>query len=225
MKFNERIIEYVLDHQLMLIIVTYVFFLAGALWNTLGLFESVMSFTTPFVLIITAIVSWVLTYSLTAKSGIAFGIIFVGTWAIEALGVATGFPFGSYLYTDVLGWKVLGVSLVIPFAWVSVISSSDAVAGHFFGKTSIVLVALFATLFDFFLEFAAEALDYWHWGSMPPPLSNYLSWFVISLTAAALLRDTARRRPFLRLPAHLYIAQLLYFALTVIGTHYDTLVK
>jgi putative membrane protein len=162
---------------------------------------------------------------MTMKSGIAFGIIFVGTWAIEALGVATGFPFGSYLYTDVLGWKVLGVSLVIPFAWVSVISSSDAVVGHFFGKSSIILVALFATIFDFFLEFAAEALDYWHWGSMPPPLSNYLSWFFISLTAAALLRDTARRRPFLRLPAHLYIAQLLYFALTVIGTHYDTLVK
>ncbi len=225
MKFNERVIERVLEYEFPLIIVTYVFFLAGALWNTLGLFESVMSFTTPFVLIVTAIVSWVLTYSMTMKSGIAFGIIFVGTWAIEALGVATGFPFGSYLYTDVLGWKVLGVSLVIPFAWVSVISSSDAVVGHFFGKSSIVLVALFATIFDFFLEFAAEALDYWHWGSMPPPLSNYLSWFFISLTAAALLRDTAPRRPFLRLPAHLYIAQLLYFALTVIGTHYDTLVK
>ncbi len=225
MKFNERVIERVLEYEFPLIIVTYVFFLAGALWNTLGLFESVMSFTTPFVLIVTAIVSWVLTYSMTMKSGIAFGIIFIGTWAIEALGVATGFPFGSYLYTDVLGWKVLGVSLVIPFAWVSVISSSDAVVGHFFGKSSIVLVALFATIFDFFLEFAAEALDYWHWGSMPPPLSNYLSWFFISLTAAALLRDTAPRRPFLRLPAHLYIAQLLYFALTVIGTHYDTLVK
>ena len=43
MKFNERIVEYVLDHQLMLIIIIYAFFLAGALWNTLGLFESVMS--------------------------------------------------------------------------------------------------------------------------------------------------------------------------------------
>ena len=35
----------------------------------------------------------------------------------EALGVATGFPFGSYAYGDTLGPEVLAVPLVVPLAW------------------------------------------------------------------------------------------------------------
>lgn len=40
-----------------------------------------------------------------------------GGFAIEALGVATGFPFGSYDYSGQLGPKLAGVPLVIPLAW------------------------------------------------------------------------------------------------------------
>ncbi|MFG3712067.1 carotenoid biosynthesis protein [Micromonospora sp. NPDC049460] len=41
----------------------------------------------------------------------------VGGFAIEALGVATGFPFGSYDYSGELGPKLAGVPLIIPLAW------------------------------------------------------------------------------------------------------------
>jgi len=40
-----------------------------------------------------------------------------GGLAIEAVGVATGFPFGSYVYGDALGPKLLDVPLVVPLAW------------------------------------------------------------------------------------------------------------
>jgi len=40
-----------------------------------------------------------------------------GGLAVEAVGVATGFPFGAYSYGALLGPKVLGVPLVIPLAW------------------------------------------------------------------------------------------------------------
>ncbi|TDC81318.1 carotenoid biosynthesis protein [Micromonospora sp. KC606] len=40
-----------------------------------------------------------------------------GGFAIEALGVATGLPFGSYDYSGQLGPKLAGVPLVIPLAW------------------------------------------------------------------------------------------------------------
>ncbi|MEU1603352.1 carotenoid biosynthesis protein [Micromonospora matsumotoense] len=40
-----------------------------------------------------------------------------GGFAIEALGVATGFPFGSYDYSGELGPKLAGVPLIIPLAW------------------------------------------------------------------------------------------------------------
>lgn len=206
-----------LRHSVWTIIVMYVFFIAGGIWNSIGWFQDVMAVTTPAVLVITAVASVALTYRLTWKTGAAMGAIFIATWGVEALGVATGFPFGEYVYTDTLGMKVLGVSIVIPFAWIAVISGSDAVTGHYLDRVSILLVGLFATIFDFFLEFAADALDYWHWEGGFPPTSNYMSWFVISVAAAALLRDTSKRRVHLRLPAHLYIAQLCYFAITVVG--------
>ncbi len=40
-----------------------------------------------------------------------------GGFVIEALGVTTGFPFGSYDYSGQLGPKLAGVPLVIPLAW------------------------------------------------------------------------------------------------------------
>lgn len=199
------------------IIGIYVFFIAGAIWNSLGVLQDLMRFTTPIVLIASAIASLMLTYPSGRRTYLALGIIFFATWGIEALGVATTFPFGTYAYTEELGLQVLGVSVVIPFAWIAVIAASDAVAGHFFGRISAVLVALLATVFDFFLEFAADVLDLWHWSTRFPPASNYASWFVISLAAVLLLRDMTDRRENLRIPAHMYIAQLLYFSLTFIG--------
>jgi uncharacterized membrane protein len=43
--------------------------------------------------------------------GVAYGMFF------EALSIRTGFPFGPYYYSDVFGWKLLQVPLIIPFAW------------------------------------------------------------------------------------------------------------
>ncbi|MFJ8578653.1 carotenoid biosynthesis protein [Micromonospora sp. NPDC093277] len=40
-----------------------------------------------------------------------------GGFAVEALGVATGFPFGGYGYSGELGPKLAGVPLIIPLAW------------------------------------------------------------------------------------------------------------
>jgi putative membrane protein len=47
------------------------------------------------------------------------------SWAVEHIGVTTGFPFGGYHYTDILNLKVLGVvPLAVPFAWLLVIPSA-----------------------------------------------------------------------------------------------------
>ena len=41
----------------------------------------------------------------------------LGGFAVEAVGVATGFPFGFYDYSGELGPKLLDVPLIIPLAW------------------------------------------------------------------------------------------------------------
>ena len=38
-------------------------------------------------------------------------------WLSEVIGVHTGFPFGSYRYTSLLGPSALGVPLLVPLAW------------------------------------------------------------------------------------------------------------
>lgn len=38
-------------------------------------------------------------------------------WAMEAVGVATGLPFGEYAYADTLGPALLGVPVVVMMAW------------------------------------------------------------------------------------------------------------
>ena len=47
-------------------------------------------------------------------AGVAGG----GGLIAEAVGVATGIPFGRYTYTGTLGPEVLGVPVIVPMAWV-----------------------------------------------------------------------------------------------------------
>ncbi len=200
-----------------IVILIYVFFLVGALWKSSGVLPDVMKPTVPFVLVgATLLMVW-WTYEFSLKLLAVFGVIFIVTWAVDALGVATTFPFGTIAYTDALGWRVLEVPVVKPFIWLLIIAVSDAAVGHFFGRLSCVLTAIFATILDFFLEVSAKALDLWQWSTAFPPLSNYAGWFVVCLAAVLLLRDHASRKVQLRLPAHAYIALMLFFAITFLG--------
>ncbi len=124
-----------------------------------------------------------------------FAIILVAilSYAIEALGVHTGFPFGAYHYSNVLAPLLPGgVPLAVIFAWILILFS---VQGVIYGVTPritswlgrIVLRAVLATLLDLLLEPVAFHLEhYWNW--LPPgifnyygvPISNFIAWFVIS---------------------------------------------
>jgi putative membrane protein len=53
-----------------------------------------------------------------------------GGFAVEAVGLATGFPFGRYAYTTALGPRLLGVPLLIPLAWTWMAWPAWLVAGR-----------------------------------------------------------------------------------------------
>lgn len=112
----------------------------------------------------------------------------------ENLGVATGFPFGPYYYTDELGPKLFYVPLLIAPAYFSVgymswvlatILAGDIRRGA--GALSTVgtpLVASFImVLWDLALDPAASTIEKnWIWtaggGFFGVPLTNYLGWFL-----------------------------------------------
>jgi putative membrane protein len=121
---------------------------------------------------------------------------------IELLGVATGFPFGRYTYSDVLGLSVAGVPLAIPFAWYAAVMNSMRIAqggtagsarGRFFMVAAVAGILTIAQ--DVALEPAASRVElYWIWdGDGSVPLQNYLSWFVLTFLAVLLL--TRGRQP------------------------------
>lgn len=152
----------------------------------------------------------VLGFWLTAYYGrhgaLAALLILIVSWAIEHIGVLTGFPFGAYVYTDVLTPKIIQVvPLAIPFAWLLVVPAAVGVTERLFGNASIaahshglrtllkiLVAATFATLLDVTIEpVAVHIKRYWIWNSGSSyygvPLSNFGAWWVTSFVLVSVV--------------------------------------
>lgn len=106
------------------------------------------------------------------------------TFALEALGVATGLVFGAYHYSDVLGSLVLEVPPVIGANWVLVVwgahSALVVLAPKLPEAVRVFAVGLVCVAFDLVLEPVAIGLGYWVWVGGEVPLQNYLAWGLIA---------------------------------------------
>jgi uncharacterized membrane protein len=146
----------------------------------------------------TVVIGYVLSVShaFSRKSGIPLlATATVGGFAVEAIGVATGFPFGHYDYSGQLGPKLLGVPLIIPLAWTwmawAAWLAALRITSSRVGQIAIAAVGLAA--WDLFLDPQMVAEGYWTWRSPAPalpgvpgvPIGNYLGWlgFAILLMA------------------------------------------
>src|SRR3954465_8026470 len=76
----------------------------------------------------------------------------VGGFAVEAIGVATGFPFGHYDYSGQLGPKLLGVPLIIPLAWTWMAWPAWIAALHLTKRGRVAVAALGLAAWDLFLD-------------------------------------------------------------------------
>lgn len=198
----------------------YTFCIAGALLNTLGLFQTVMLTLTPLVMVFIGVAATVLTFRLSLRTvGAVMGVLIL-TFLCEAAGVNFGFPFGDYAYTSLLGPKVLDVPLVIPFAWLAILIPSWVAADRILRYKNVIVASVVVTAFDAVMEFAADSLDLWHWkGGLPTEL-NYISWFGISYLAISILKNYATEKESSPLVPHLLFAQLAYFFLSDVGIRF-----
>lgn len=121
----------------------------------------------------------------------------LGGFAVEALGVATGFPFGTYDYSGQLGPKLLGVPLIIPLAWTWMAWPAWLAAVRL-ARARVARVALAAAglaAWDLFLDPQMVAEGYWSWHSPTPalpgvpgiPIGNYFGWLGFALVLMAVL--------------------------------------
>jgi len=212
--------------------ILYVLLIGGGIWHVLGVFDTLMRFMAAPLIIGLGIWLFLENWAVNSKSNELRSegkhqlflwslFVIITSMFIEALGVNTGLIFGKYEYGHTLPPYIGGVPVAIGFAWLTMLFSSAGIVRHllpeFMTKRSwvqILLIGLFMTLFDFFMEPAATKMGYWTWQANKIPLQNYLAWFLISIIFAWLghysrvLKGKVSKFGF-----HAYFAQLVYFVL------------
>lgn len=140
-------------------------------------------------------------------------VVVSGAFAVEALGVATGFPFGRYTYAHSLGPLLLGVPLLVPLAWLMIAYPCLLLSGGLAPKivapqrllASTAVTALLAgaamTAWDVFLDPQMVAAGHWTWRDPTPalpgvdqvPLTNLGGWLLSATVLMALSTVMLRR--------------------------------
>ncbi|MGW5383674.1 carotenoid biosynthesis protein [Nocardia sp. NPDC003963] len=123
--------------------------------------------------------------------------------AAEAVGTATGIPFGAYEYADGrLGPELFDVPLVVPLAWTGGLYPIWVVAGLLCPGpvTRIAATAIGAVGWDLFLDPQMVADGQWQWavtdsglpGLAEIPWTNYLGWLAVAAVMAGALTGWER---------------------------------
>ncbi len=135
------------------------------------------------------------------RAAAEFAAIALCLFLVEYLGVTTGFPFGSYVYTGALQPLVWGVPVVMAVAWYTTVVCTRRMAGWLLrsagARPSAVaaLAALLTVALDVVLEpMASDTRQYWIWSGGPVPWQNYAAWFLLSFAAVHVLENRAVRR-------------------------------
>jgi uncharacterized membrane protein len=139
---------------------------------------------------------------------VALAVVSGGAWAVEALGSATGFPFGAYDYTGALQPQLAGVPLVISLAWFMMLVPAWAMAeailanhrdnlGSWYTPLHAVLAGGAFTAWDLYLDPQMVAHGLWAWdypgGYFGIPWTNFIGWWLAATLLTLLIRP--RRLP------------------------------
>jgi putative membrane protein len=135
----------------------------------------------------------------------------------EIMGVQWGWIFGDYQYGNALGYKILGVPLLIGVNWALLTTITGAIAQQFYQNIFMrIIVGVGLMIFlDLLIEPIAPVLDFWAFDGGEAPLQNYIGWVVVAL----FLQSTFH---YLKVsvegwfPHQLYLLQIIFFAVLLI---------
>ncbi len=135
-------------------------------------------------------------YSYGARYAFTYlGFTLFFAFIVEVIGIRTGWPFGQYSYDGSLGYQILDVPIVVPFAWV-MISHPLLIASRRVAPRWVFLYGGFSLMaWDLFLEPQMVSAGRWTWVFSGPhvpyqkeiPLSNAFGWLLSGIALMAIL--------------------------------------
>lgn len=143
-----------------------------------------------------------------------YGSIALMAFAIEAIGVATGWPFGNYEYVNALGPQIIRTPILIGLLWLLLLGGAlywmrSATSNR---VVQAVGAAALMTGIDFLIEPVAINLQYWTWYGADVPLSNYLGWFGTALLLASFANAFDPHFRTNRMAGLFFLVQIVFFA-------------
>lgn len=155
--------------------------------------------------------------------------------AFENLSVFTGFPYGHYHFTDVMGPKLFSVPLLLGVAYIGMAYLSWTLARVILGETGNAVAGVRILTLPLVASFLMVAWDLsqepvwativkaWIWTAGGPyfgvPLSNFLGWFLVVFVICELFALYLRRASTWigsASPSHWRLA-VLFYALSAAG--------
>lgn len=158
-----------------------------------------------------------------ATGAAVLGLTVVASVVFESVGLATGFPYGSYAYSDALGPTLLGVPFLVPLAWLMMVWPSWLLAARLVPGSRAGRVAVAAAVFaawDVVLDPQLVQAGYWTWAHPSPglpgidtvPLTNLAGWLLAGVVLMTALDLVVGGRP-VRLPDHAPLVALAWMVL------------
>lgn len=134
-------------------------------------------------------------------------------FGVEAVGVATGWPFGDYNYDRALGPHLFRVPVLIGILWLLLLAGGLNLAKRVTSVKilQIAIAALLMTFIDVLIEPVAIDFEYWRWHTSEVPLSNYLSWFITGFALAGIGVFTDENFRNNRVAGVFFIVQFVFF--------------
>jgi len=161
-----------------------------------------------------------------------FAIAAIVSFSLEFVGVTTGLVYGEYLFSELLGPKILGiVPWVIPIAWFMMIYASFTITNHIIPRVNAVIPLAFfdsvvMTTWDLMLDPVSAKLGYWTWITpgtfFGVGFHNFLGWLATTFIIFYLFRKffTSKRvksSSFTKLPIAVYALEMVALALITIA--------
>lgn len=132
------------------------------------------------------------------RAALTIALLTAYAYAIEGIGLATGWPYGEFAYLVDLGPMLAGVPLALPVFFLPLVVNSYLLVrlllGHRANSRALRLPATILTVLamDVVLDPGAVGLGFWTYAAggafYGVPLSNFAGW-VLSATVAVLVLD------------------------------------